>query len=220
MKNLSWVVIGILIGLFAAAALLLITGQPRGTQVVILPTNTPPPVVIYIDGDVRQPGVYRMLPGSRIIDVIKAAGGFKSGAQYSHLNLAQVVTDGLHIQVGADITDAPTPMLIISDSGLANSLLSPVFEPLDLNTATAEELATLPGIGPTLASNIVEFRNINGDFETVEDLGNVPGVSTALLNSVLDYITVNGIGAAGGTIGTGSGVEATPESSSGLDLVP
>ena len=224
MKNISMIVIGVLIGLLAAATLVLITGQPRGTQVTILPTNTPAPLVIYIDGDVREPGVYRMLPGSRIIDVVKAAGGFRAGADYTKLNLAMQVTDGMHIQVGADLEGAPTPMLIISDGGLANSLLSPQFTPLDINTASAEELSSLPGVGPTLASYIVEYRNINGDFETVEDLGLVPGVSDVLLNSLLDYIVVNGVGAVGDgsgyDTGSGTGIEATPTVGTGLDLVP
>ena len=219
MKNTLLVILGVLLGLAAAAILLLITGQPKGSPVTIQPTNTPAPIVVYINGDVRQPGVYRMLPGSRVIDVVKAAGGFLSGAQYGKLNLAMELSDGLHIQVGTDLEGAPTPMLVISDGGLTSSLLSPDFEPLDLNTATADELAALPGIGPTLASRIVEYRNINGDFSTVEDLGQVPGISTALLNEIIDYIVVDGVGAAGSGDTSTTESTPTPSGSEGLDLV-
>lgn len=190
MRNLWLVLVGILIGLITAGAMVLLTGQSRGTPITILPTPTAQPLVVYISGDVKNPGVYRMLPGARIVDLVKAAGGFISGALYDNLNLAEALTDGQRVRVGSEDGESPTPMLMIGEDGLVNSLLSPEFEPLNLNTASAKELAALPAIGPTLASKIVEYRNINGDFLSVEDLGMVPGVTTSILNEVMEYLTV------------------------------
>lgn len=191
MKNAVMISIGVLIGLILAGFGIFFIKQPTTDQITILPTETPVPLVVYISGDVKEPGVYRLLPGSRVVDLVKVAGGFLEGANYERLNLADILVDGEQIKISSDDGAVPTPMLTIGDNGLTTSLLSPDFEPINLNTATQQDLESLPGIGPTLAQRIIEFRDINGDFATVDDLSIVPGISSTLMDEVRDYLTVD-----------------------------
>jgi competence protein ComEA len=125
--------------------------------------------VIDVAGDVRRPGLYRLPSGSRIDDAIAAAGGATSKAQLAAVNLAAPVADGEQVLVpgsGAGGAAAvPSPAAGASPSA-----------PLDLNTATLEQLDALPGIGPVTAQKILDYRQQHGAFHAVSELEGVPGI--------------------------------------------
>jgi len=125
------------------------------------------PLVVDVAGAVRRPGLYRLARGTRIADAIALAGGFTRRADRVGVNLAAPVADGEQIVVlarGAGTAGA--------SSGAGPSPTAP----LDLNTATLEQLDALPGIGPTTAQKILDYRQAHGPFHAVADLDAVPGI--------------------------------------------
>jgi competence protein ComEA len=137
-------------------------------------------VLVHVVGAVRSPGLYELDEGSRIDDAITAAGGPKPKAALDLVNLASPVADGQQIVVpvrGADggITGAPTP-------GSAPA------ERVHLNTATLEELDTLPGVGPVTAQEILDYRTEHGAFSSVDELDAVPGIGPARLAELRELV--------------------------------
>jgi competence protein ComEA len=133
------------------------------------------PLVVDVAGAVRRPGLYRLARDTRIADAIAAAGGFTRRADTVAVNLAAPVADGEEIVVparGAGTTGA--------SSGAGPSPTAP----LDLNTATLEQLDALPGIGPTTAQKILDYRQAHGPFHSVADLDAVPGIGQGRLEQL------------------------------------
>jgi competence protein ComEA len=129
-------------------------------------------LVIDVAGAVRRPGLYRLQTGSRIDDAIAAAGGVTAKAQLDAINLAAPVADGEQVVVpGSGAAGAPA-----ASPPAAGSAPS---APLDLNTATAEQLEALPGIGPVTAQKILDYRQAHGAFRSVAELEGVPGIGPA-----------------------------------------
>jgi competence protein ComEA len=129
-------------------------------------------LVIDVAGAVRRPGLYRLRTGSRIDDAIAAAGGVTAKAQLDAINLAAPVADGEQVVVpGSGAAGAPA-----ASPPAAGSAPS---APLDLNTATAEQLEALPGIGPVTAQKILDYRQAHGAFRSVAELEGVPGIGPA-----------------------------------------
>jgi competence protein ComEA len=129
-------------------------------------------VVVDVAGAVRRPGLYRLRSGSRIDDAIAAAGGARAKAQLGAVNLAAPVADGEQIVVpgrGAGAVAAATPPAAGSSPSA----------PLDLNSATLEQLEGLPGIGPVTAQKILDYRQQHGAFHSVAELQGVPGIGPA-----------------------------------------
>ena len=135
-------------------------------------------MVVYVTGEVVNPGVYTLSPTSdRVADAIKAAGGFTEYADVDSINQAEVLTDGQQIRVPA-IGESP-------------SLADPAEGSLiDINTASLERLQTLAGIGPVKAQAITDYRQGNGPFARIEDIVNVQGIGEATFESIKDRITV------------------------------
>jgi competence protein ComEA len=130
-------------------------------------------LVVDVAGAVRHPGLYRLRSGSRIDDAIAAAGGSKAGAQLASVNLAAPVADGEQVVVpgrgaGGAAAAASPPTAGSSPSA-----------PLDLNSATLEELENLPGIGPVTAQKILDYRQQHGAFHSIDELQGVPGIGPA-----------------------------------------
>jgi competence protein ComEA len=173
MKTFINITYGVLIGLLAAGIIWLAVSRPRGEPVTLLPTATPGMLSIYISGAVASTGVYKLPEGSRVESAVQAAGGFLPGAEKDNINLAMLLTDGQQINVPG-----------IVDSSHVN------IGRVNINTATAAELNTLPGIGPTTAQSILDYRLLHGPFQVIQDIQNVPGVGPATYALIKDYITV------------------------------
>jgi competence protein ComEA len=178
----GWVfAFGLLSGLLGAGILFLLTRPPRGSPVTLLPPPTPGPLVVHVAGAVRQPGVVRLAPGSRVADALQAAGGLLPQANSQGLNLAAFVQDGEKITVP---TPAPTGAAADPAGLAAESSL------IDINTAGAEDLERLPGIGPVMAQAIVDYRAQNGPFRRLEDIQDVPGIGPATYEEIQALITI------------------------------
>lgn len=153
------------------------------------PTTVPGPLTVHVAGRVARPGVYTLTAGARVVAAIDAAGGATADGDLDALNLAAPVADGQRVYVpGVGEVDPAT----VASGGLApvGSVPSVESGPLDLNSATAERLETLPGVGPATAAAIVDDRTRNGPFASVDDLDRVSGIGPAKLAALRDLVTV------------------------------
>ena len=159
----------------------LVLGVPRllhrgAAGVAVPPLRTPRParaveakLVVDVAGAVRRPGLYRLEPGTRIADAVAVAGGATARADIELVNLAAPLADGEQVVV-------PRRGAAAASGGPA----SPT-SPLDLNTASLEQLDALPGIGPTTAQKILDYRQAHGAFHSLADLDAVPGIGPSRL---------------------------------------
>ncbi|MFI0511657.1 helix-hairpin-helix domain-containing protein [Streptomyces sp. WSLK1-5] len=134
-------------------------------------------IVVDVSGKVRAPGIQRLPAGSRVADALKAAGGVRPGTNTDALNRARFLVDGEQVVVGGPAAPAPAPapapgMGAPVAGGPAGSAATPV----SLNTATVDQLDTLPGVGPVLAQHIVDYRTRHGGFRSVNELRDVNGI--------------------------------------------
>lgn len=135
-------------------------------------------IKVDVQGAVKLPGVYSLSIGSRVVDAIKAAGGVTKNGDPSDLNQARILADGEQIYIYAKSTGTTTG----SSGKIAVKVKPKSSNFILINRASAKELEALDGIGPVLASRIINFRRENGPFATVEDLLNVPGIGTSTLS--------------------------------------
>lgn len=133
-------------------------------------------IIVHVGGEAVNPGVYQLQEGARIIDAVLAAGGGTSKADLDSLNLAQTISDGEKVEVPAITSDGEPD----SNGGTQSKQSSKV----NVNSSTAEQLDTLPGIGPALAKRIVDDRKINGPFKSLEDLDRVSGIGKGLIGKL------------------------------------
>lgn len=170
--------------------------QPPEPTATAAPAPTAALIRVYVSGAVQKPAVYELQPDSIIDDAVRAAGGFSETADPVAVNLAQPLADGVQIYVPEiDESTAPPVMAapaagIIGNTGGVPSRMNPeLFAGLiDVNQATAAELEALPGIGPSLAAQIIAYREANGPFVTVEMLLEVPGIGDAKLAAIRDLV--------------------------------
>ena len=172
-----------------AALIFLINGfSSSSNEKVVVSTDKPveslavkpATIFVHIVGEVVSPGIYQLDSGSRIVDVVFAAGGFSKSADQASVNLAREVSDGEQIlvfQVGA------APQLPGNNSSKGSSLIS-------LNRATQSELENLPGVGPALAGRMIDWRMANGGFRKKEDLLNISGIGDKLFAGIKDEVTL------------------------------
>jgi competence protein ComEA len=137
-------------------------------------------VVVHVAGAVRTPGVYRMRPSARVDDAVARAGGPTPRADLSQVNLAAKVEDGRQVLVPRRVRAGAPGAVAETPPGV----------PLNLNTATLEQLDELDGIGPATAQSILDYREENGGFGTVEELGEVPGIGEVRLASLREQVRV------------------------------
>ncbi|MFF3345250.1 helix-hairpin-helix domain-containing protein [Streptomyces sp. NPDC002779] len=136
-------------------------------------------IVVDVSGKVREPGIHRLPPGSRVDDALRAAGGVRPGASTAGLNRARSLVDGEQVVVGVPAPvqgGAPVPGAAGAVQGGAPVPGAASAAPVSLNTATAEQLDTLPGVGPVLAQHIIDHRTRNGGFRSVAELREVNGI--------------------------------------------
>jgi competence protein ComEA len=141
-------------------------------------------VVVHVAGAVRNAGVYRLRAGARVDDALARAGGATPRADLSQVNLAAKVEDGRQVLVPRRVAAAAAP----APAGTA-APGQPVV-PLNLNTATLEQLDTLPGVGPATAQKIIDYREQHGGFGSVDELGEVPGIGDVRLASLREQVRV------------------------------
>jgi competence protein ComEA len=153
--------------------------------------------VVYVAGEVRKPGLYPLRAGARVGDAVAAAGGARPGADPVAVNLAAHVADGDEIVVpklGAAAAAPPHPRRSAAGprrragKGRPHRSATAPASIVDLNSADAETLASLPGIGPGLAERIVAFREANGPFASPDELLDVAGFTDRRLDAVLPYV--------------------------------
>ncbi|MFE4948889.1 helix-hairpin-helix domain-containing protein [Leifsonia sp. NPDC056665] len=138
---------------------------------------------VHVSGAVNKPGLIRLAPGARVVDAVEAAGGFAEGADPAGLNLARRLHDGE--QLRAPQVGEPAAEVAAETAGdAATGAL------VDLNTASATQLESLPRIGPAMAQRIVDWRTSNGRFGAVTDLLKVTGIGQKLFDGLKDKVTV------------------------------
>lgn len=175
-------------------------------------------IYIYITGEVNIPGVVILNEGSRIVDAINAAGGTTTNADITKVNLVYVLSDGMKVNIpsSSDLKDNHSFEYITMNSGdeskddfvadegnsdyeSSNGIESSAsndsgngkkYSIVNINTATQTELESLPGIGPSLALNIINYRKQNGKFSSIEDIKNVSGIGDAKFENLKKYIRV------------------------------
>lgn len=191
-------------GVFALAAVCLLAAGATGWfMVAARPASAPAPpvpspaaspsaagaggtVVVHVGGEVESPGVVTLPAGSRVADAIEAAGGLLPDADPGLLNLARPLVDGEQVLVGVTPPPAPSPGQAAPGGGVGGGTI-------DLNTATAEQLQTLPGIGPVLARRIVDYRTSHGGFTSVEQLRDVTGIGDRRFEELRGLVHVGGV---------------------------
>lgn len=172
---------GLMTGLLATGLLLLLTRPRPRYPIELIPPPTAGPINVHVAGAVRQPGVVQLEPGSIVEQAIAAAGGPSEQADLSRLNLAQTLQPGQQIYIPA-LASTQT----IDDSAPASTPSAD--DRINVNTADEAQLEGLPGIGPSLATSIVEYREQHGWFQEVDELIQVPGIGPAKLDQIRDLI--------------------------------
>lgn len=147
-------------------------------------------IVVHVAGAVNRAGVVELPPDSRIHEAIAAAGGGAAGADLNRLNLAAVLADGQKIQVPL-VGDPDPPGAAPADGGPGPGNPGADGDMIDLNSASVEELGTLPRVGPVLAQRIADWRKEHGRFSTVEELDAVDGVGPKMLEALLPLVRVS-----------------------------
>ena len=170
------------------------------TEVEIL-IPTPPPIIVQVSGEVNAPGVYELDAGARVFEAIDAAGGTTEYADTEGINLASTVRDGSSIVLPSVVRQTPATMsdsqsVGIGDAGqpkgsteiqAANDGSADV---IDLNTASLEELKSLPGIGDSRAAQIIAHRETIGQFSSIEQLSEINGIGRATIEAISALVVV------------------------------
>ncbi|WP_309317844.1 helix-hairpin-helix domain-containing protein [Streptomyces salinarius] len=141
-------------------------------------------IVVDVGGKVREPGVHSLPAGSRVEDALRAAGGVKPGTKTDGLNRARFLVDGEQVIVGA-FAPPPAPGSVTASGGGAGA--GPT-APVSLNTGTADQLDTLPGVGPVLAQHIIDYRTQHGGFRSVDELREVNGIGERRFADLRDLV--------------------------------
>lgn len=178
-------------GVFGLVVILMVIGWTRSPQPTLsLPewdapeeTNTPQIQYIYVDikGAVHLPGVYKVQQSARVFEVVNLAGGLTEDADVNAVNLSRILGDQTVVYIPTVAEGYPN----ISD--LEDEEIEGV---ININTASLEELQTLPGIGPATAQKIIDYREENGPFETTEDIMNVSGIGESTYAEIASRIVV------------------------------
>lgn len=199
-EQLPWMVVALFTGVAIGALAVALSGRTRPAAIIItppdptvtpLPEPTQAPMKVHLSGEVLAPDVYELPPGAILQDAIEVAGGLTASAAADVVNLALPLANGMHIHIPTLDQAQSDPTLIERSGSLTIPFEVPAGGLINLNTATLAELEQLPGIGPSTAQKIVDYRLANGPFATVEDIQNVSGIGPAKLEQIRDLVTVD-----------------------------
>lgn len=163
--------------------------------------SEPESCVVHICGAVNEPGVYTLEKGDRIYQAIEKAGGFRQDAEQNYLNQADVLSDGIKIYVPTQeeareaeedpvwVTSGAEGAGVPKEQGTENAGENPLS--VNINTASQEQLCTLPGVGSSKAKSIIAYREQNGAYERIEDIMNVEGIKEGVFQKIKDHISVS-----------------------------
>ncbi|MBN2908588.1 helix-hairpin-helix domain-containing protein [Polycladomyces sp. WAk] len=196
---LALVVIGLIV--------LLISRQEETASVPTLPAYKPvqpakpsvgnkdkaTEIVVDVKGAINHPGVYKLSGGSRVLDAMKQAGGAAPSADLNRVNLAQPLADGMVVYIPRKGEQGPPPVVgasVSTPGGGTQKSTTDHGGKISLNSATAEQLDQLDGIGPSKAAAIIRYREEHGPFRSVDELANVPGIGEKTLAKFRDRLTV------------------------------
>lgn len=141
-------------------------------------------ICVYLCGAIKNPGVYYLPLESRINDAVILAGGMLQEADADGINLAEIISDGRKIRIPYQGEEVSDETYSYDETGMQGN------GKVNINTASIEELTTIPGIGQTRANAIVEYRKKHGDFKSVEEIMNVSGIKEGLFSKISPYIKV------------------------------
>ncbi len=199
----GWLAVGFFLGIAVGVGALTMLKRVQPAPIVIQPppptstpspTGTPSPIRIHVNGQVVAPAVYTLPPDSIVQTAVQAAGGFTAQANTAVVNLAQPLADGMQVYVPAlgEVVAAPPVVAGPSASTTGTgSIAGPTGSLININTATLDQLDTLPGIGPSTAANIIQHRDTNGPFATIEGIMDVSGIGEGRFAQIKDLITVD-----------------------------
>ena len=145
-------------------------------------------IKVHVAGEVNNPGIVEVEEGSRLKDAVESAGGFTDEANQNKVNLAYEVKDEQKIVIpNIKQNDEDISVVDNNEDFIENSMTKGTL--VNINTATQSELESLTGIGPSMASKIIDYRDKNGKFKSKEDIKNVPGIGSSKYESIKDEIT-------------------------------
>lgn len=163
------------------------TATPSYSPVAVPAPTLPATIVVDIAGKVAHPGILTLPQGSRAADAIKAAGGALKGVALTDINLAEVMTDGEQIVVGAPQVTTSSLKSSKSKSGKKGKITSGT---ININSATLDQLEELPGVGAVMAAKIVAYRLAHGPFTVITDLSKVSGMGKSKYSNLKNFIRV------------------------------
>ena len=166
--------------------------EPASATTPAMYVEVPTTIKVYVSGEARHPGVYELPTDARLDDALQAAGGPTSDAALEMINLAKRLSDEDHIHIPEQSDTGERPIqtevsLSTVSEGLSDQEGS---SKLNINTATVEELTSLPNIGPSRAAAIVDHREREGPFDSLDDLMNVGGIGEKITDSIRDLVVV------------------------------
>ncbi len=190
MRNALYVLLGVMAGFVLAGVLVFVARAPAGQPIALLPAPTNVPVAVHVIGAVPRPGLYEFAEGARVQDAIDAAGGLLTSADVDTINLAALLVDGQQLNIPYREGAAPTEPPAAPELPNSNENENTNEDLININTATVEELDSLPGIGPTIAQRIIDYRTENGPFTNIDEIMEVPGIGPSTFDEIKDLITV------------------------------
>ncbi len=200
MKQVAYVLIGLMVGFILAGALFLVTRVPEGQPIALEPSPTKVSIEVQVLGGVVHPGVYSFPEGSRVQDAIAAAGGLVADVDPNSINLVAKLQDGEQLNIAGGASEAPgaipnSPFTVLpTSSGPFTVIPTPAgsittSDLININTATLNDLESLPGIGPTTAQKIIDYRSQHGPFSNITDIMNVAGIGPATFDRIQGLIS-------------------------------
>lgn len=194
MKNVLYALVGVMAGFALAGLVFFVSRAPAGEPIALMPAPTKEPIAVHVIGAVPRPGLYEFAEGARVQDAIDAAGGLLSGADVDSINLAALLEDGRQLNIPYKAGGGASGNGVSDDGlnlpGATEAPSSSDSELININTASLAELDSLPGIGPTIAQRILDYREANGPFQKTEDIMNVSGIGPSTFDHIKDLITV------------------------------